>query len=87
MTRGSWTSCHIGTDAAKSDCRSWFAFVLSDDQEGPIRAAIHETSEGRETELRAIFVKNGKETEFRRRRQKGGRFTIVIRDPAPWPVK
>ena len=82
----SWMNCVIDTSEQKAACRSWFASVLSEQAEGPIKAAIHETMEGRETELRAIFVENGKETEFRRRRQKGG-FTIVIRDPAPWPVK
>ncbi len=81
-------NCSIRTEAAKEACRSWFALVLSDDDQGPIKAAIHETNDGRETELRAIFVKDGKEIEFRRRRQKGGRFTIDIRSsPATWPVK
>lgn len=83
----SWMNCSIDTEASKDACRSWFAVVLTDDFEGPVRAAIRETDEGRETELRAVFVRSGKETEFRRRRQAAGRFTIDIRDPAPWPVK
>jgi len=82
-----WMNCVADTDASKSACRSWFSLVLSHDMDGPIRVAIYETDEGREIELRAVFVKDGEETEFRRRRQKGGRFTIDIRGPAPWPVK
>jgi len=81
-----WMDCFIETSAAKSACRSWFSHVLSDDMDGPVRAAIRETDAGGERELRAVFVKDGKEVEMRRRRQKGG-FTIDIREPARWPVR
>jgi two-component sensor histidine kinase len=82
-----WVDFYIETDAAKEACRSWFALVLSDDSRGPVRAAIQETDGGGERELRAVFVEDGKEREYRRRRQKGVRFIITIREPAPWPVK
>ena len=83
----SWMNCVVDTPASRAACRSWFALVLSDDMQGPVRVAIHETEAGRETELRAVFINpDGQEREFRRRRQKGG-FTIDIRPPTKWPVR